>query len=291
MRLTRRALLAASAAACQRRDAAEPPPPAVELWFGGDFHVGGEARTLRALAPFVAGAHGIVNLEGPVGPAPYVRREGDRVRLHQSAAALGAAVPRVAIWTMANNHRLDRGQAGVAETRRAAATLGVRHVDASTRWRVAGREVELLSWEASATMPPSEGGAGRLLLASVHETSPSTLPTKALRQAVDAALGAGARVVVAHGSHRVGPVERRGHAVVAWGLGNLAFSCDCTRERDALLLRVRLGTTGTEARVIPIEAGLEGSEPRPARDPAFAYDVLRALGSSPLSPEGPTAAF
>jgi poly-gamma-glutamate synthesis protein (capsule biosynthesis protein) len=132
-------------------------------------------------------------------------------------------------------------------------------------------------------------GRGDVLVATFHVTGPALyLPRPELRRAVELALAAGARVVAAHGTHAVGPVERRGGAVIAWGLGNVAFACDCTDEPDALLLRVRFeGENPAEAVLLPIDAGLNGGPARPSMDAAGVLQLLESIGSSPLRRDGP----
>jgi hypothetical protein len=120
-----------------------------------------------------------------------------------------------------------------------------------------------------------------VLVATFHVTAPpSYLPTPVLEQAVERALEAGAAVVAAHGTHMIGAVERRGRAVVVWGLGNLAFACECTHETEGLLVEVDLGPDGAgAATVIPIQAGLAGAPAAPAPDANGIFDLLRALGT------------
>ena len=110
---------------------------------------------------------------------------------------------------------------------------------------------------------------GNLLIASFHVAGPpSYLPHPELRSAVKIAIAAGAKIVVAHGTHAIGPVERRGNLVVAWGLGNLVFACDCTDEREGLLLEIVLRDGEIDsASVIPIEAGFQGEPARVSADP------------------------
>ena len=122
----------------------------------------------------------------------------------------------------------------------------------------------------------------------LHVSGPASyLPSAEARAAVDLALAAGADVVAAHGTHAVGPVERRGGAVIAWGLGNLAFNCVCTTETDGLLLHVDRG----RADVWPIRAGMMAAPAHLATDPEAVYDLLTAIGSTPLTRHGAWASF
>jgi hypothetical protein len=126
-------------------------------------------------------------------------------------------------------------------------------------------------------------GSADVLIATFHVTSePLYLPRPELRRAVEIALAAGATVVAAHGSHEVAPVERRGGAIIAWGLGNLVFGCDCTSEAEGLILEVALDRSGvTAAKLVPIRAGLHGEAALPS-DPRPMKELLEALGSAPL---------
>jgi poly-gamma-glutamate capsule biosynthesis protein CapA/YwtB (metallophosphatase superfamily) len=132
-----------------------------------------------------------------------------------------------------------------------------------------------------------------VLIVTFHVTGPpSYLPRPELRKAVEIAYQAGALVIAAHGTHALGPVERREHAVIAWGLGNVAFACDCTREEDAMILRVRVEAGKVaKAEVVPIRAGLNKKAASPAKDPQAIFDLLEAVGSSKLVRKGDVAEF
>jgi poly-gamma-glutamate capsule biosynthesis protein CapA/YwtB (metallophosphatase superfamily) len=289
---------------------AQPAPPGtVALWLGGDVHLDATgSAVLGAIPPLVEGAVGIVNLEGPIDPRrplPARPAAGQGLRLINppgAAAWLEAAGVRVA--TIANNHAGDAGARGGAATARALRSGGVLPAggDAGVAILAAGGiRVAIAAWNLDGDrLPPSltaELGrarrAGDALVATFHVTGPpSYLPGPVVRRAVDAALAAGASVVAVHGSHALGRVERRGRAVIAWGLGNLAFACDCTQEGEAILLRVAVSAAGAgRATVIPIAAGLRGAPVTAARDAAGILDLLAALGSSPLDRAADRASF
>lgn len=104
---------------------------------------------------------------------------------------------------------------------------------------------------------------------------PLYLPDSSLREAVDLAVKSGASAVLAHGSHAIGAVERRGSTVIAWGLGNLAFDCDCTTEDEGLLVRLEVdGRTVTKATAIPVRAGLHGARARLPDDASLDLALL-----------------
>ena len=103
---------------------------------------------------------------------------------------------------------------------------------------------------------------------------------------------AGALVIAAHGTHAIGPVERRKNTVIAWGLGNVAFACDCTSEQEAILLRVQLERGRVlSAEVVPIQAGVNNGRALPSKDANGVFDLLEAIGSSKLERHGDRAVF
>lgn len=231
-----------------------------------------------------------MNLEGPVGEP-----DGGVVNGAQAPAALAGAGIRVA-WTE-NNHARDLGDDGYLRTLSALVAAGV--APASTA-RLNG--VTFIGVDLLRGVPPELGDvldhapAGPLVV-GFHvtersaEDAPTLLPTSELEAAVDVALAHGARIVVAHGTHALARVERRSERVIAWGLGNLAFDCTCTDERDALALEVELDGPSTSAWVVPVSAGLHGAAAAPSEHPQLIFDLLESLGSSRLTREGTRARF
>jgi poly-gamma-glutamate synthesis protein (capsule biosynthesis protein) len=306
--------VAAPDAAAPLSGAPSRPPPA-RLWLGGDVNLGpGAARALAALPALAggAGAVGVVNLEGAIAARPAAGAGLRLVNPPGAVEALRAAGVRVA--GIANNHAGDAGPGGEAATARALRAGGVAPAGGAARVaivRAGGLRVAVTAHDLRARVPAAlaaELRAARAsadaLVATFHVTAaPSYLPGPALKEAVSLALAAGASVVAVHGSHLVGPVERRGPAVIAWGLGNVAFACDCTRETEGLLLSVELsveiGRDGDgaaaiaagAAAVVPIRAGIGGEPVAPAPDAAAIFDLLAALGSSPLRRAGGRADF
>ncbi len=247
---------------------------------------------------------GIVNLEGPAGEAPFSEVKGERVRLASDPKAVAAlAALGVEVVGLANNHRADRGDDGEQRTRAILEAAGMHSPLAAP--------LELHGWHIAAVELPSRARAPsdlteRLvagsapsqdpLAVSFHVTGPpSYIPQPALREAVALAVAAGARVIVAHGTHVLGPVERRrgprGEVVIAWGLGNLLFSCSCTTSREGAILRARVEGERVVVSVLALDAGLMGEPARLAADPGLAFDVLEAIGSPKLERRGEAALF
>ena len=281
-----------------------------DLWLGGDVSLGDGGRgQLQGISGIVQGAAGIVNLEGPVADRPPLK--AGSLRLWNAPKALAEILAlNVKVAGIANNHAGDAGAAGPKQT---AATLrehgiapaggpaGVAVVE------VKGLVVAVTAHDLTHGVPVNlgeelaaakrrvviDGGVHPVdvLIATFHVTGPpSYLPRPELRLAVETAYKAGATVIAAHGTHVVGPVERREHAVIAWGLGNVAFACDCTNEADAILLRVRV-TSGdvVKAEVLPIRAGLNKRPAAPGQDANGVFDLLEAIGSKKLERKGSAA--
>lgn len=275
---------------------------------GGDLHVGAAAPfatvVLAKLRDEIAGASVVVNLEGPVSGAASTTSDGIVVLANAPEFLPGLHDAGVRVAAIANNHARDAGPASSAETVAALRRAGILPAGleaAAATFDTEGGRIVVTAHDLGSGVPPSlradlrrarAGGAGTLI-ATFHVTGPPLyLPVPALKSAVAIALEEGAVVVAAHGTHALGPVERRGDRVIAWGLGNLAFACACTEETDALLLRVTIsGGTVTRAEVIPIDAGLRGAFPVPASDPAAILDLLAAIGSTPIRREGARGVF
>ncbi len=258
----------------------------MRLWFGGDVHLGD--RALPALPLFGAG---VVNLEGPVGQGPFT---AERL-VNASVASLPDAGVQVA-W-VENNHADDDGEAGRERTRDALKASGVAAAGVAVV-PMNGLKVVFMGVDVSKGVFAAELKAARaqgdVLVVGFHVTAPPLLlPPADLEVAVELALAAGATVVVAHGSHAVARVERRGAAVIAWGLGNLAFACECTKERDGLVLEVELDTAGHAgpAWAVPVTAGLAGATPSLSEQPGLMFELLASLGSAALVVEGPRGRF
>ena len=306
-------ILAMAPTACTREAVPAPEPPADPgaLWFGGDVHFGVSARSgLSDIAPSLAGAVGIVNLEGPLtregrsfGEAPGgATWEGSRIVLTNPTDAPAKLYELgVRAVSTANNHRMDAGVAGASRTAGALEHAGLLSLSDVPEFRPIGAaRSTFLAYDLENPAVPDQLARAldeaakhqpSLRVVSLHVTGPASyLPRPELLVAVEAAVFHGADIVVAHGTHVIGPVERRGSTVIAWGLGNLFFDCECTAEDEALILRVSLAP-GHPAQVIPIRAGLGGRDASLHANPAGVFDLLEGLGSSPLTRVGQGAEF
>jgi poly-gamma-glutamate capsule biosynthesis protein CapA/YwtB (metallophosphatase superfamily) len=281
--------------------AAEDGNEIAKLWIGGDVHLGRSNRAPLARIQHTVGADriGLVNLEGPVsdGEAP----KGRLFNGTNAIAPLFGAGVRVA--GIANNHAEDAGPQGELRTIQALERAGLRPAGRSANAAIIERahlKIAITAHDLTHGVPETLAaelsvakGSADLLISTFHVTGPPLyFPRPELERAAAIALASGASVVAAHGTHAIGPIERRDRRVVAWGLGNLAFECDCTDEQEAIILLVDLDRTGVvKARAMPIDAGLRGEASRLAADAGGILDLLEAIGSSPLDRDERTAAF
>jgi poly-gamma-glutamate capsule biosynthesis protein CapA/YwtB (metallophosphatase superfamily) len=272
-------------------------PAVATFWIGGDVNLGaGGEKIFQPLAPALEKHPGFVNLEGPV-----ILGDESRTRLKVFNASEGLDALRalgVQVVSIANNHARDAGEG--APTRTIAALQEANIVPAglaagAATLEISGKKIVFTSHDLSHGLPKNlrrelaaASASGDFLVATFHVSGPPAgHPTALLRQAAAIALAAGARVIAAHGSHRIGPVERRGGAVIAWGLGNLAFACDCTRERAGMILEITVEDKNQlRAAVIPIRAGIRGGAVEPEPRPEKIFARLKKTGSSSIRRDG-----
>ncbi len=216
------------------------------------------------VAPLIDGDVNLANLEGPLTGRGDPWAKGYNFRTPpRFAATLGAG--HFGIATLANNHIMDYGAAGLADTIAALDAAGVRHVGAGANAQAAhapiivtvrGLRVAILGyvatpdeiggfkitdWAAGAATPGVAIGTPDVIAADVSATRRvadfvivavhagdeyRTAPNATERTLADAAVAAGADAYIGAHAHVPQPIEMRGHQLVAFGLGNFVFSLD-----------------------------------------------------------------
>jgi poly-gamma-glutamate synthesis protein (capsule biosynthesis protein) len=257
----------------------------------GDLQLGSRsaAAQVRAVGALLGPGVRLVNLEGPITSHGAESAAPPRFRAPPQAAAWLRG--QIDIAGLANNHALDQGPAGRAETVVLLAAQGIRaaHEQQDAELSVRGRRIVVIARDLSAGIGAAEEAdlvqavarARRrgVVLVSLHwGRAGSLLPAPAQQRLARRLIDSGAAAVLGHGPHTLQGIERRGRGVIAYSLGNLAFSCDCTDVHDAYVLRLRLERDGgvAEARALPISAGLLGEPPRRCRDPGL-LDLIETL--------------
>jgi poly-gamma-glutamate capsule biosynthesis protein CapA/YwtB (metallophosphatase superfamily) len=262
---------------------------------GADYPFAAVLPLLRR-APIVLG-----NLEGPF--ARIARRER-RNHSYRVDPALARALERagITVVTLANNHLLDCGRAGVLETLEALEQAGVAAVGAGVDERAAHRPVIRTAggvrvgvlgyyWNhrcaARGTLPGSamdppqalaaDIGALRSLVDRVivtfhwgvpYERQPSSADQAKARLAVDY----GADLVIGHHPHIVQPAEVYRGRPIFYSVGNFAFGTGNSRA-EGLMVGVRFEEPQTTVEVYPLYVK--------NRDPRVNYQpqVLRGRGA------------
>lgn len=280
------AIVVGSLASSERPEVSRPPPEPVTFVFGGDVHFEGRVAASLAQGPGgplagMAGAFApddivVVNLETAItGSDAAVAKQFTFKAPPEVLDELAAA--GVDVVSLANNHGMDFGPAGLSDTLDAAETAGLPLVGAGTDaagaftpWAatIGGHRVAVLaatqvldsSFESSWTAGPSSPGLAsakqpRLLLEAVARAAEGadtvavvlhwgvekeTCPTRAQQELAQAVVEAGADIVVGGHAHRLQGAGHLGRAVVGYGLGNLVFDTpDASDGARSGMLRVR----------------------------------------------------
>ena len=280
---------------------------------GADYPFAAVLPLLRR-APFVLG-----NLEGPFARIARPERRNHSYRVHpRLAGALQRA--GITVVTLANNHLLDCGRAGVLETLEALDLAGVAAVGAGVDERTAhspvirvagGVTVGVLGYywnrrtaaraalPGSAMDPPqalaADIGALRPLVDRVivtfhwgvpYERQPSSADQAKARLAVDY----GADLVIGHHPHIVQPAELYRGRPIFYSVGNFTFGSGNSRA-EGLAVGVRFAERHTTLEVYPLY--VKNRDPRVNYQPQLlrgpgAERVLRQLLDSSNFPREQT---
>jgi poly-gamma-glutamate synthesis protein (capsule biosynthesis protein) len=243
--------------------------PSWTLVFVGDVMPGrGVAQVLDGdweaafaeVRPWLANADlACANLESPLTTASQI---GDGYDLRAPPEAVAAlSVVGFDVVSLANNHALDAGEAGLAQTIATLETAGITGVvDWETgkldHWSSAYKPTNLpthllLAFDDSATPLDLEAAAGavtaaaeraNVIIVSIHWGGEYQAAPGPRQQAIARSLaGAGADIIIGHGPHVLQRVEWVGETLVAYSLGNFLFDqpypADC---RQGAILRVTL---------------------------------------------------
>jgi len=194
------------------------------------------------------------------------------------------------VLTVANNHSLDFGPVGLADTIAAARRAGIATVGGGENLVAArfwasfvsgGLRVAFLGYSDVLTTgfaagPSTPGVAPADVTAIAHDVSSArrindvvvvffhwgvelhAAPDSRQRSLAEAALRAGATVVLGAHPHVLGPVSRSGHRLVAWSLGNFVFPPNNPSTVRTAILRVRLTARGVDGfDLVPARAGVQ----------------------------------
>ena len=258
--------------------------PAVEA-HGGGYPWVAVGATLRSADITTANLEGAVTSRG-VAAAKQYRFRGPVGLLTGARQFAGMDV-----LTLANNHSLDFGAAGLADTLSAARTAGIATVGAGSDEAAARRPAFIdagglriaflgysdISPPGFAAGPASPGIARAdvgAIAADVHAARKRAdlvvvwfhwgvelhaAPDARQASLAAAALGAGASVVLGAHPHVLGPVDRpRPHTLVAWTLGNFVFPGGPGAGSRTAILDIRLTKQGVAGYdLVPARSGVQ----------------------------------
>jgi poly-gamma-glutamate synthesis protein (capsule biosynthesis protein) len=244
---------------------------------GGDLQLGSHTSPEQlAGLRILDGDLRFANLEGPITARG---REDEGAQKFAARLEMGGGLRgRLDVVSLANNHALDQGAEGRDDTIRALSQMGIAAATPQRGARVRGvtflaREfAPSVDLDLESEIVESVRRAKKPVIVSLHwGHTGSLLPTPAERRLAARIVDAGATAILGHGPHSPQGIERRGRAVIAYSLGNLAFSCGCTDGADAYLLRFRVVRDfgADDVEVIPLAAGLRGQPPRKSDDPGL----------------------
>lgn len=228
------------------------------------------------------------------------------------AGADSLAAAGIDVVSVANNHSLDYGAQAFLDTVRLLDQHKIGHVGGGVDYNAAhtalivernGLRIALLgyvlpfygppnfstrAWAAGPDSPGLALGTADVVAADVRATRQQAdvvivtyhgggeyhrLPNNSARRLADAAIGAGAALVVGHHPHILQGYHRGDHTLIAYSLGNFVFDRFTGRSNDSVILDVTLSANGVESfHWIPIV--IERGVPRPA----VGAEIPRILG-------------
>jgi hypothetical protein len=256
--------------------------PAVDLLVGGDVMLGGRAKrhvkTSGGAHPFAAvrpllsrSSVVLANLEGPLAAEA---EQQDRRFSYRVApwTARALAEAGVGVVTLANNHLMDCGRQGVAETLEILANAGVRAVGAGANTATAHEPAIFVTssglvgvlgyyWNRRCAATDLQPGGAMdddaslardiptlrqnvdLVVVTSHWGVPyERVPADAERARARRAIDLGADAVIAHHPHVVQPLEVYRGRPIFYSVGNFAFGSGNSKAEGLLVGLRRDGT-------------------------------------------------
>ena len=239
-------------------------PRSVTLVFAGDVMLGRDVATaldgdwpaaFADVRPCLSGADlAFANLESPLTTAPFA---GGRFDLRAPPEAVEAlTVAGFDLVSLANNHALDGGRVGLAQTLATLEQVGIETVlapevdDLDSECGVFSAELPNLRIAALAfydtgqpfdtTAVAQAAAQADLVVVSMHWGAEYYPVTRRQRLLAQELVAAGADLVIGHGPHVLQPVEWIDGALVAYSLGNFLFDQPFPATRQGAVLRITL---------------------------------------------------
>jgi poly-gamma-glutamate capsule biosynthesis protein CapA/YwtB (metallophosphatase superfamily) len=226
----------------------------------------------------------IGNLEAPI-TLQGTEFTGKKFRFRTDPAAVGAMKRAgFTVLTLANNHIMDYGSAGLKDTIQHLDKAGILHSGAGEKLWLARkpavvilgkRKIAFLSYsltfpaeffarDISAGTVPGIGSYFEKDIASAKNkydyvvvsfhwgTEKASMPSPYQIAAAHRAIDAGADIVIGQHPHVLQGIERYGNGIVFYSMGNFAFGCMNRGPRTSAIARITLDSGRKEAEIFPL---------------------------------------
>lgn len=190
----------------------------------------------------------VANLESPLTTAPFVGGRFDLRAPHEAVRALEHA--GIGLVSLANNHALDGGEAGLQESLQVLAAADIAVVVHNGVWigEVAGVRLAVVGYwdERALDLSLIERVRERVdvVIITVHWGLEHYGVTTRQRELAQGFVRAGADLVIGHGPHLLQPLAQLEGAWVAYSLGNFLFDASyppVSRYGAVLVVTVQAG--------------------------------------------------
>lgn len=240
---------------------------------GGDF-------IFSCIDPILEKADMVVaNLEGPITSQPSksvgtsVGGEGNYTFTFPTFTASLLFAHNIRMVNLGNNHTLNFGHAGLAETKELLRAAGVRffgdpdlvEAERVARLLIRGISFSFVNWsdwtsgkaDHTVAQVRKEAESGRVVVVYTHWGEEYEAPSERMRILARQFVDAGASLVVGSHPHIVQEHEKYRDANIYYSLGNLIFDQYWNNEvRHGIMLRVVFDSKGVEhVQEIPVELG------------------------------------
>ncbi len=257
----------------------------------------------------------LVNFEGTLTTAPVYKTKNDFTFAAPPAYVEILKNGSIEAVALENNHVMDHGEAGLAETKATLDNAGIVWSDSKNMgvYKVKGVSIAMLTYqqyrekvEELLVQVPLDVARAKaahdIVIVSFHWGQELDYkPNKNQINLGRATIDAGADLVLGHHSHRINPIERYNDKYIVYSLGNFSFAGN-TKPSDmsTFLFQVRFDVkdnhvTTDAFRIIPCRISSKTDyndfAPTPYTDQRVINDVIKTLTSNGRNLEYAVASY